>query len=320
MTALRSPRSDARLIAHARKADDNADDPSYDWRMGLIVERLPTVLNPYPQWEAEWERHQDRKEARTAVPIPDGLKPQAEPEADSTPIDVDTADDAADNRQSLDRRARDSLYLLVRKSYGQSGDSTWTFPSVRYTALPFASETPKAAATSSIRYVTGDSLSIHTLGNAPVGYHRYEYSAAHRAQSKSQQSGAKLFLFHALYLGGAVDLGEQRPSPTAMSQSRYAEYVWVPRSQLHEYLSDRELQSLSLDVLMTDADYADETDVAELQRQQEERQRNIVYPQRQDVRREGRRGAHDRAAQNEMSATPSSPDKQRQHNRVQQAQ
>ena len=248
--------------------------------MGLIVERLPTVLNPPPAWEVEWLQHVERKEARTAIPVPEALRPREEqPEVDPTPIETATADDAADNRQSLHRRATDSLYLLVRRDTAHTGEQTWTFPSVRYTALPHATVTPKEAAVSSIRQAAGDSLSIHTLSNAPVAYHRYEYSAQFRSQAGTQLKGAKLFLFHALYLHGAVRLSEQRAA--ADSRSHYSDHVWVPRSQLHEYIADAELLHAAIDVLLTDADHTDETDVQQMESQQRGRQRNIVYPPQQ---------------------------------------
>ena len=276
------------LIRLARKKNDDVHDPSYEWRMGLIVERLPTVLNPSPAWELEWEQHEARKEAREDIPVPAALRPpqqsEEQPEPDLPPLDTGTADDAADNRQSLDRRARDSLYLLVRKVNGHTGELTWTFPSVAYEALPYASIPPKQAAVSSVRSLSGDSLSVHTLSNAPIAYHRYQYSPQYRSKAATRLTGSKLFLFHGLYLSGAVDLSEQRAS--ADSRSRYSDYVWVPRSQLRDYISDTELLSIALDVLITDADYADETAVQQLEKEQRERQHNIEYPQQQRRRQQ----------------------------------
>ena len=281
--------------------------------MGVIVERLPTALNPPPAWELEWEQHIERKEARTAIPIPDALKPLDEPEVDPTAVDPSTADDISDNRHSLTRRARDSLYLLVQKSNGHTGEAMWTFPSVRYTALPYADITPKEAAASSIRSTTGDSLAAHTLSHAPIGYHRYEYSPQYRSAANTQLKGGKLFLFHALYLSGTVDLNEQRSS--ADSRSRYTDYVWVPRSQLHDYITDRELLHLAVDVLMTDADYADETDVQQLEKQQRDRQHNIVYPQQPDKQRDTVDRIQPVAEQ--LSATSADTVQQRQTRRIQ---
>ena len=312
VTSLRARSDSPGLIRHARKVDDDCTDAAYNWRMGLIVERLPTVLNPSPAWEVEWEGHMQLKEARTAIPIPDALKPSPEPKVDLTPIETDTADDAADNRQSLNRRARDSLYLLVRKQSGHTGESTWTFPSVRYTALPYASITPKQAAASSIRQTAGESVRVHTLSNAPIAYHRYEYSAQYRSQASTQQRGGKLFLFHALYLSGTVDLNEQRAPVDSLS--RYTDYVWVPRSQLHDYIADPELLHLAIDVLITDADYADDTDVQQLERQQRERQRNIVYTQQQErqLQHGSSNGGHHRVVASRLTSADPSTVQQRQ--------
>ena len=275
------------------------------------------MLSPSAEWEVEWAKYKERKEERTSIPIPDALKPQPEPDYDPTPIDVSTADDTADARQSLNRRARDSLYLLVQKSNGHTGEQRWTFPSVDFEAVPHAYVLPRQAATSAIRLMSGDSLSTHTLGNAPIAYHRYEYDPQYRTKAATQQKGAKLFLFHSLYLDGAVDLSEQRA--LTGSRTRYSDYVWVPRSQLHEYLTDRELLNAALDVMLTDADYADETDVEQLMQQQRERQRNIEYVPDQE-RKKKIKGQYNSEAHSTSAASAAATSQRQQRDAAQQTQ
>ena len=41
----RSEGKEAMAIKATRKRDDTPSDPSYDWRMGILIERLPRLLN-----------------------------------------------------------------------------------------------------------------------------------------------------------------------------------------------------------------------------------------------------------------------------------
>ena len=38
-------RGDALHIADTRKLDDRPEDPLWDWHMGVIIERMPRIMN-----------------------------------------------------------------------------------------------------------------------------------------------------------------------------------------------------------------------------------------------------------------------------------
>ena len=222
-------RSRPSAIARSRRADDRADDASWDWKMGIIVERRPLVLNrqtagrshsscsrqaaqgsshaalcvslalcvpaPLP-WQVQWEELQLREEARHAVPIPPELRPTqpklGDDQAEPALVPTLTAADAAGDLRSLDRSLSRALYLLVKRRNGHTGEERWTLPAVDFTALPAASVLPKAAAHSAVRAALGSDIVVHPLGNAPVAYHRFAYSQQYKLQASTRQQGCKV--------------------------------------------------------------------------------------------------------------------------------
>ena len=257
----------------------------------------------------EYHAWEEARERRRAVAFPAELRPACMDGAGDSPplVATQTEDDAAGRLQSLDRSLNRSLYLLVQRRDPRTGVARWTFPSVAYTALPYATLPPRDAAVSAIRALLGDKFDVHTLGNAPIAYHRYEYDAA--ATDGGQRKGAKLFLFHGLYCDGVVDLS---------ASSDCVDHAWLLREQLLERLQpDEHLHALLLDVLLEDADTVEGVELQELHRRKE---RNLRFwePPRAPIHAQARRQQqqqqqHERAPSAEraqpMEQRQAAPDK-----------
>ena len=118
----------------------------------------------------------------------------------------ETDADRNDDRQSLERRLADSLYLLVK-----SGDA-WTLPGV---ALD-EEESVREAALRALDEHCGDDLYTYVLGAAPVGVWDADADGYRRE-----------------FVAKAIVVDPYASGPPAC-----ADYVWAAKDELGGYLAD----------------------------------------------------------------------------------
>eukprot|EP01006_Ploeotia_vitrea_P045562 TRINITY_DN66953_c6_g1_i2.p2 TRINITY_DN66953_c6_g1~~TRINITY_DN66953_c6_g1_i2.p2 ORF type:complete len:277 (+),score=161.89 TRINITY_DN66953_c6_g1_i2:220-1050(+) len=251
----------------------------YEWRLSgaLVVERLPTLTREKHEVEVAMEEMQDRVAQMTHIIPPHELTEDLErkelekmyaeqegvesTEEEFVPAPRKTEDDESGNVHSTNRALDQSLYLLVKRA-GRDGEYAWQFPQQTW----LQGETMRETAERALEEVCGEDLSMHVLGNAPIGHVEYEHEprerevafvyegdaiddAAALAEMQEQQSEAeknsapydatKVFFYHALYM-----VGDVQPNPDFAD-----DYMWATRDQLRELLPSNTL-AVAEDMLM----------------------------------------------------------------------
>lgn len=69
-------------------------------------------------------------------------------------------------------------------------------------------------------------MQIHFLGNAPIGYFKYDYS-----KPRQSKRGAKVYIMHSLFFSGQPRFSE------LAQQEGIIDYKWIGRSDFRTYLS-----------------------------------------------------------------------------------
>ena len=137
-----------------------------------------------------------------------------------------TAADEANDRQSLQRKLDQSLYLLVKRTADGSG-AEWQFPQGVYDS---SEESMRTLAQRSAMACSNDNFYTHMVGNAPF---------VHTESS----DGSKVFYYHSILCSGTV-LSDKNEEIT--------DWVWATADELEEYLPPAVFSSvrpvLSLDV------------------------------------------------------------------------
>ncbi|XP_022692346.1 39S ribosomal protein L46, mitochondrial-like isoform X1 [Varroa jacobsoni] len=98
----------------------------------------------------------------------------------------------------INRHTDKALTLLVLQKIGDK--EHWLFPIVDNKE----NETLRQTAERAILECFGDSMSIKTLGNAPVAFYKYKYPKA--VQEKTRKEGAKVFYIKMNYISGMPKL------------------------------------------------------------------------------------------------------------------
>ncbi|CAI5738183.1 unnamed protein product [Hyaloperonospora brassicae] len=233
------------------------------WRVlsAAIVERLAVIQPDVPQWEMDFAVLQHEKALREAQRLDDDfwftepgtrhVRPEEVPWPNEEADDVDeevvgagfhlapreTADDAANNRKSLNRALKGRVFLLVKqketeKKIDDDDDSvavrfSWFFPVGR----KLEGEKMRDAAHRYVHEAVGDEMKTVPMGFAPIGYVKYlhgdgETREAKESRDREEVDGTKVFFYKSQHLAGHVALNEDKAS----------DYVWVTRDELAEYL------------------------------------------------------------------------------------
>jgi len=138
-----------------------------------------------------------------------------------------TKTDEEHNYQSLNRSLSVPLSLLVKQNVGS--DAVWWLP----TAKLAPGETLRQASEKALSQCCGDDLTVHHLGNAPFGFHKYKYPEA--VQKKTGVYGAKLWFMRAVYVSGEV----------VSQKATSIDHQWLSQRDLLTKLDPRYSKSLS---------------------------------------------------------------------------
>lgn len=192
-TALR-PSSPTALLRARRLCDGAAPRPTL---LAALVERPPRVTPEPSAAEAEQRAFAEGLETLHKV-YPTSLTSAEEgPDQQRARLRMESIlereatregeGDRTGDETSLDRRLAQRLYLLVRR-----GDGPWQFPQREWAGPP---ERARDGLEAAIGAACGEALSVHQLGNAPLGH-------------LERPSGGTLFLWRFLYVAGEVDAAD----------------------------------------------------------------------------------------------------------------
>jgi len=129
-----------------------------------------------------------------------------------------TKDDELDNRKSLNRKLAQRLYLIVKKP---RTEHAWQFPQ----GGREPGETMRQCCERELKEECGKKLRVYYGSNAPAAFYSYVYPK--EAQEKYNAHGAKVFFYHAQYLGGSLEL----------DKNELTDYLWVTKAEVEDYFS-----------------------------------------------------------------------------------
>lgn len=127
--------------------------------------------------------------------------------------------DATNNRKSLNRALKGRVFLLV-KNTAPDAKFPWFFP----VGEKLVDEKMRDAAVRHVAAHVGDELEVTPVGFAPIGYVQYLHDEGDK--SASDFDGTKVFFYKAQLRDGDVQL----------QSDKAADYLWVTRDELAEYL------------------------------------------------------------------------------------
>jgi large subunit ribosomal protein L46 len=225
----------ARALAAAAAAAEPSASAAAAIHVAVVFERLPVIMPPPAEWEAEYMAWADARAAAAAKPLPPLFTDAKASAADAAgggaarwaPAPRETAADAAGDRASLRRRLDQRLFMLVRGGSGGGGGGGWGFP--RVALRP--GETTRAGAERALAKALGPDaggVQPYFVGNAPAG---------HAPLSGSDAAGAGgLLFFHRCQL--------VKGTPALAAGAAWRELLWAARDELGEYVESPEQLAL----------------------------------------------------------------------------
>lgn len=224
------------------------EDDGKKWRIlsASVLERLP-VIQPDPEdWEMDYEMMEHEIALREDQRLEDDfwfmepgerhIQPEEAPwpNAEADPEEIvgagfhlaprETADDAADNRKSLNRALKGRVFLLVKPTQpptvGANDSLPWFFP----TTEKKTDETMRDAAVRALAAHIGEDLAVYPVGFAPMGHLALEHDDATK-EASGGFDGTKVFFYKAQVRYGDVQLNGKKAS----------DFLWVTQKELAEY-------------------------------------------------------------------------------------
>lgn len=184
------------------------------------------ALNTETPEEREFRLKKEEREKRMAE-----LRKKEEESKLEKPGPRITEADLKNDLHSLRRKLDKKLFLIVKEKPNatnkEPGNSPWRFPE----GIRQGDETLRQIAEASLLKETGTKLETYFVGNAPITFHTRELSDNQQKQFKAY--GAKTFFQYAYFLNGNVTL-----------DSSLADYAWVTRDELKDYLSPSVLEAV----------------------------------------------------------------------------
>jgi len=237
-----------------------------------IVERVPVVLPEIPEFEKEYLRFCEKRDALMEVEqasaaqkrVDEEMKLRAKKEkgsgkkkdAKSAEADKKKKDDKEDeneeqkakelldypritdadkrnDRKSLYRALENRLYLIVKK---KRDSNAWSFPQGGYEKED--GDHLRTTAERELKEECGALMNTFFIGNAPLGC--YQYPIPRELQKNyGQAEKTRVFFYKARYLRG----------PVRLNNAEVTDHLWVTKSELKDYL-DPEYYTYMKEVLM----------------------------------------------------------------------
>ncbi|KAG1449188.1 hypothetical protein G6F46_011008 [Rhizopus delemar] len=132
-------------------------------------------------------------------------------------LERSTKADAKDDKKSLDRALKQTLYLVVK----QSGENPWQFPQGPIDATEYLHE----AAERTLTEQCGADMDTWFVGRQPIGFYK--------EASAKEQPGLKVFFMKARVYAGQVKLNKD-----------FVEFAWLTKDELVNYLSPEYYKSI----------------------------------------------------------------------------
>jgi len=139
--------------------------------------------------------------------------------------EADKKGDKKSTQRCLDR----ILYLVVKQTLGKT--PLWFFPM----GLRKDGETMRQTCDRVVESVAGPKLITQPLGNAPVGFYKYNLPKTSSTELGTNV-GAKVFFFKSYYRGGTVCTG---------GDGQGTDYQWLTRDELEHVLHKEDYRSIS---------------------------------------------------------------------------
>jgi len=216
---LKSLKCVTAITGNIRSISSAVEQRKYDLYAAICVERKPVTISELSQFEESYQtllstielqeslksdfelelELQARKAAAGQmdaglVSAQDKLDKYKDEKKEFVPAPTKT--DEEHDYQSLNRSLSVPLSLIVKQHIGN--DAVWWLP----TAKISPGETLRQASEKALSQCCGDDLTVHHLGNAPVGFHKYRYPEP--VQKQTGVYGAKLWFMRAVYVSGEV--------------------------------------------------------------------------------------------------------------------
>jgi len=236
-----------------------------------VLERLPIVQQPAPDWEAEykdWARQRrEGLDLFKKYPQPEGKKQSRgtdNPEDDFKPVPSVTKADQSGNAATMKRQLASKLVLLVKQqSVAGSSSSGWTFPHARHES----GETIRATAERALRECIGVSQ-VYFIGNAPMAHLPLESStsgSSSGSSSSSEEAKAAESSSNSSTTGSITTSSSSSPSGPSMffhlaqvvndpwevvlKDGVASDHAWVSPEELPQYIKDARLLDLAKNML-----------------------------------------------------------------------
>eukprot|EP01114_Cavostelium_apophysatum_P014180 TRINITY_DN3611_c0_g1_i1.p1 TRINITY_DN3611_c0_g1~~TRINITY_DN3611_c0_g1_i1.p1 ORF type:complete len:308 (+),score=58.81 TRINITY_DN3611_c0_g1_i1:50-973(+) len=225
-----------------------------------IVERVPVVLPEIPEWEIEYMRFTEKrnavydkeqaaaaqkrvdeemkirakkekgakKKADTKTEGPSGKQKgqKGEDEGEDKIEDIVypriTDADKRNDRKSLYRALENRLYLIVKKP---REEHAWSFPQGGYEPTADGNHL-RNTAQRELSEECGSLMNTFFIGNAPVGSYTYKIPSTLQEKYGNSQK-TRVFFYKARYLMG----------PIRLNKNELEDHLWVTKSELKEYLA-----------------------------------------------------------------------------------
>lgn len=266
-TERTSERAATQLQKHDRTTGTSETASQQRIYAAVVLERLPVVRSPPPEWEAEYKAwaEQQRLQRGFYKQYPETAKKVLRQKDDDAgafnPVPVETAADGIGDVSTMKRKLREKLVLLVKQrdsaipadsesssgggsggakgSKGAGAGGAWAFPHVQHKE----GETIRATAERALQECAGVA-EVFFIGNAPMAHHELGGSSGGSASAAAGGSG-----------GGGGDggglmffmLAQAVNDPWDISlESAFASgHAWVTVEELPRYLRDDRLVELA---------------------------------------------------------------------------
>ncbi|XP_074646281.1 large ribosomal subunit protein mL46-like [Tubulanus polymorphus] len=144
-----------------------------------------------------------------------------------SPAPRTTESDKTNDLKSTDRKLDRKLVLLVKQKLG--ANYHWIFPQKDLTD---DEDSMREVADNALIQNCGEQMKTQIFGNAPCGFHKYKYGAG---KLVDDTIGSKVFFFKAQLRDGNVTIND----------GTIADYVWIPKEELEDYLLPSYLKSVN---------------------------------------------------------------------------
>lgn len=204
----------------------------------MLIERTPIVMpDPEPWQDAMWELQTELskfdgfdyppkvREMYGGKKVPENLREKAVP----FPLAPRTTQaDHDDDRHSLERALKKSLFLLV-----QAHDGSWFLPEVPV----LETDVLRNAGDRCLETKVGTDLYTYVLGNAPVAVWYRKFHPETDKHLLQEDSDDQSFFGVQQYIMKAIIVDPYHTGPVVLDNQTAVDYAWITKDEFPSYFS-----------------------------------------------------------------------------------